>query len=673
MAVGVLDPLKGILWQDSQMAPEDIALQRAALSKRRGQGIDTSPVGHWTQGAARVVDALGGVLQERRLDAAQSENDTYNRDIIDSLLPSLSGGSVPPSASSTGVGRDLSSTSPATIPQTEDAAALRQGLIDRGLPAHIADGFVANFQDESGLNPGINEASPLVPGSRGGYGLYQLTGPRRVSYEALAKSRGVDPSDTNTQLDFLGGELGLTGLGLENQPWFGSERAAYDNISRAGDTASAAQAIVNSFLRPSQEHRERRAASYVSLPDTADAASAIEAVAPSSGYVDPTVSAPNYQPSAEVANALVGTSSFDGSRFGGNAPEIYSAASDFVPEQPAPVNVASAPRAASVPAQIAQASPQRMGFDPRLLSVLSDPRANEQTRGVAQLLLQQQQAQMQSANEQNVWLQRQQYEREMQNSDPLRQAQIAKAQREAANGGESFFGNTVPVQNADGTISYGQIGNQGTFKPIQLPEGQTFAPPTRTIDTGTETILMDQTGNVISRTPKQNREAAAQTAQGSAEGKSTAETNSEYNSIVSKMPGLYGVVDRLSTLANESTYTTAGKALDTARSQLGLQPRDAAVARAEYTAIVDNQILPLLRDTFGAQFTNEEGLRLARTLGDADKTPTEKQALLRAFIEQKERDIQALGARTGQNQTPTQRPQATGNRLRFNPQTGELE
>ncbi len=47
--------------------------------------------------------------------------------------------------------------------------------------------FVMNFKDESGLDPGINEANPIVPGSRGGYGLYQLTGPRRKAYEAFAQ------------------------------------------------------------------------------------------------------------------------------------------------------------------------------------------------------------------------------------------------------------------------------------------------------------------------------------------------------------------------------------------------------------------------------------------------------------------------------------------------------
>ena len=131
-------------------------------------------------------------------------------------------------------------------------------LIKRGLPPHIAKAFVWNFSDESGLRPGINEAAPVVHGSRGGYGLYQLTGPRRVAYEAFAADKGLSADNPEAQMDFLMRELGTT------------ERAAWNKISAARDTPEAAAAIVNSFLRPSEEHRAARESKYlagnVSLP-----------------------------------------------------------------------------------------------------------------------------------------------------------------------------------------------------------------------------------------------------------------------------------------------------------------------------------------------------------------------------------------------------------------------
>ena len=134
-------------------------------------------------------------------------------------------------------------------------SAVRDGLIKRGFPAHVADAFAVNFYDESGLNPGINERNPIVPGSRGGFGLAQWTGPRRRELEAYAKKRGASPDNMDVQLDFLAEEL------------MGSEVDAARNIFSAGTTGEAAQAIVNDFLRPAEAHRSRRSASYAGLDD----------------------------------------------------------------------------------------------------------------------------------------------------------------------------------------------------------------------------------------------------------------------------------------------------------------------------------------------------------------------------------------------------------------------
>jgi hypothetical protein len=131
-----------------------------------------------------------------------------------------------------------------------DAASIKAGLVARGLPEHIADGFMMNFDDESGMDPGINEANPVVPGSRGGFGLYQLTGSRRHAYEAFAAERGVPFDDVDAQLDFLMAELQ------------GTEAAAWEKISRTQDAGQAGAAIVNHFLRPAEEHRASRTARY---------------------------------------------------------------------------------------------------------------------------------------------------------------------------------------------------------------------------------------------------------------------------------------------------------------------------------------------------------------------------------------------------------------------------
>tara|TARA_R110002153_G_C12974041_1_gene461709 strand:- start:64 stop:561 length:498 start_codon:yes stop_codon:yes gene_type:complete len=139
----------------------------------------------------------------------------------------------------------------ATRPKKRSGDDIYKGLVDRGMPEHIAKGFVMNFRDESGLDSGINERNPIVEGSRGGFGLYQLTGPRRVAYEAYAKERGVAADSMDAQLDFLMLELE------------GAEKSAAKKIYSTGSSGEAGAAIVNHFLRPSKKHRVSRANKYL--------------------------------------------------------------------------------------------------------------------------------------------------------------------------------------------------------------------------------------------------------------------------------------------------------------------------------------------------------------------------------------------------------------------------
>ena len=125
--------------------------------------------------------------------------------------------------------------------------------MQRGIPAHVAQGMVANMIAESGLNPGINEISPTVQGSRGGYGLNQWTGPRRVQFEQFAAARGVSPSDLNAQLDFTVWEL-------QN-----SEKNAGNALLSAPDAMSAAQIYSDKFLRPGIPHNDVRLANAARL------------------------------------------------------------------------------------------------------------------------------------------------------------------------------------------------------------------------------------------------------------------------------------------------------------------------------------------------------------------------------------------------------------------------
>ena len=121
-----------------------------------------------------------------------------------------------------------------------------QGLVARGLPLHVAQGVTANMIAESNLDTGINEINPIVPGSRGGFGLNQWTGPRRRAIEAAARERGVPVDDLDFQLDFTMEELR------------GPERRAFDRLMRAETAEDAARSYSNYFLRPGIPHLDAR-------------------------------------------------------------------------------------------------------------------------------------------------------------------------------------------------------------------------------------------------------------------------------------------------------------------------------------------------------------------------------------------------------------------------------
>ena len=140
----------------------------------------------------------------------------------------------------------------------------------------------------------------------------------------------------------------------------------------------------------------------------------------------------------------------------------------------------------------------------------------------------------------------------------------------------------------------------------------------------------------------QNERAAYDTGVGTVTGKAAGEKAVLLESVQGKMPGLRSVIDTLTSLADTATYTQSGQVMDSVKRELGLPVGQGAIDRASYIAIVDNQVLPLLKDTFGAAFTVAEGESLRATLGNPNVSPAEKKAILDAFITQKERDVAAM-------------------------------
>lgn len=175
------------------------------------------------------------------------------------------------------------------------------------------------------------------------------------------------------------------------------------------------------------------------------------------------------------------------------------------------------------------------------------------------------------------------------------------------------------------------------------------------LDVGTGYVSPDPInpgGTVGAPIAKDNFTPAYDAAAGGAAAKVDVANEDAYESLKSKLPGLKTVIGELSGLAKTATYTQTGQLIDNAMRETGMEPGEAAVARTKYIAMVDNQVLPLLRDTFGAAFTVKEGETLRATLGDPNKSPAEKQVILEAFIEQKVRDLEALQSRVPSAASP---------------------
>lgn len=119
-------------------------------------------------------------------------------------------------------------------------------------------------------------------------------------------------------------------------------------------------------------------------------------------------------------------------------------------------------------------------------------------------------------------------------------------------------------------------------------------------------------------------------------------------------PGLDQAVSELRELSSIASSTIGEKIFDAATKELGFGATKGSTARAKFRAIIDNQVLPLLKPTFGAAFTVSEGDALRATLGDPDSSPAEKMAQLEAFIAQKERDIATKQAQLNQGQSQAQ-------------------
>jgi hypothetical protein len=166
------------------------------------------------------------------------------------------GGAVSPGEPTAAVGATASApaAAPAGNPSEIGGKLVADLQRDFGLKPEQAAGVVGNLAHESGNFRTLQEIKPMVPGSRGGFGYAQWTGPRRIAFEHYAHQNGLDPTSYEANYGFLKHELQNTGEGR-----------VLNALRTAGDVNTATQIFSNQFLRPgipAMESRLRLAGQY---------------------------------------------------------------------------------------------------------------------------------------------------------------------------------------------------------------------------------------------------------------------------------------------------------------------------------------------------------------------------------------------------------------------------
>lgn len=167
---------------------------------------------------------------------------------------------------------------------------------DFGLSTAQAAGIVGNLAHESGGFGTLQEINPMIPGSRGGYGYAQWTGPRRRQFESWAAENKLDPASYDANYGFLKHELANT-----------SEGRVLDRIGQTNDPTQATRIFSDVFLRPgipgmdSREKWTQRALAFSQQPQMA---SGLPAVTPGPGAQQASLSNADPRPYRGQLNSI---------------------------------------------------------------------------------------------------------------------------------------------------------------------------------------------------------------------------------------------------------------------------------------------------------------------------------------------------------------------------------
>lgn len=170
-----------------------------------------------------------------------------------------------------GVGSDTVGNNPYPLSRSKGSPVKDAGnrlmkdlMKDYKLSKEQAAGIVGNLDYETGGFKFMQELSPVVKGSRGGFGFAQWTGDRRREFDSYVSANKLDPQSYEANYGFLKHEFDNT-----------REGSVLDKLRATSNAGSAAAIFSNEFLRPATEtanvpRRSFRANRYVEeyIPDS---------------------------------------------------------------------------------------------------------------------------------------------------------------------------------------------------------------------------------------------------------------------------------------------------------------------------------------------------------------------------------------------------------------------
>lgn len=450
------NPLESFIWGEggAALTPEEIASRRKIEAALTGK-IDTSPVGHWTQGLARVADAFAGAVRRGQLNSAEKETRAAGSADYDAAVKALTGGasaSAPSAVPMTGAASEVSATAPTSGGNYRDAIA----------------------SIESAGSGDYSAVGPTHPKMGRALGRYQIMESNIGPWSQAALGRQVTPdefmADPKLQDAIFDHQFNqyVQKYGPEGaaQAWLGGP-GGVGKVDRKDSLGTSIGSYGKRFMT-ALGPQGQQVASLDPSAGMPPAAAAIETAAPQSGYIDPMGSV---QPNAAVP-ALGAPQTVSPAPTVASVPAQEVAQNGQYPTPPAPPSPPAPPQAPS----------QSPIMNEALLRAISSPYMTEGQRSVVQMLIQQQMSQQQAERERllkqndpayRLGLEKSQLEIEnMRNPRATPSDQLA---REKFNWEKQNAGQTADIKEYQYAVDRGY---QGSFVDFQLAQKKAGASST---------------------------------------------------------------------------------------------------------------------------------------------------------------------------------------------------